>query len=119
MIYGPNTNLGHNSIIIMFEAQAKYIAQALTFLQTNELVELEVKEDIEEAYYVEIQERLQQMIWASLSESWYMKEGRISNNWPGRTMEYSRRTRKFDSNDYHFYKDESREIEWINTKAGG
>lgn len=97
-MYGPNTNLGHNSIIIMSEAQAKYIAQAIHHTKNKTA---EVKADIVTKYYSEIQNRLKSMVWNQTPDSWYKsKSGDIPNNWPGRTLEYMRRTRRWKDEDF-------------------
>lgn len=101
MMYGPNTNLGHNSIIIMSEAQAKYIAAGIHYLLKTNNKSLEVKGERLEKYYEEIQGRLKNMIWAIIDNSWYQSsDGSIPNNWPGRTLEYIRRTKHFNKKDY-------------------
>jgi cation diffusion facilitator CzcD-associated flavoprotein CzcO len=101
MMYGPNTNLGHNSIILMSEAQANYIAQALDFLIKNKKKSLEIKVTAQNQYHQKIQERLKNRIWNSIEKSWYKSEsGNIPNNWPGRTMEYMRRTKKVNFSHY-------------------
>jgi len=42
------------------------------------------------------------MIWANIDNSWYKSEsGDLPNNYPGRTMEYIRDTRKVDFSDYN------------------
>jgi len=100
-MYGPNTNLGHNSIIIMSEAQANYIAQCIEHINSNNVKSIEVKSKILHRYHSKIQARLKEMIWAKVEQSWYMTpSGELPNNWPGRTMEYMRRTKKVDFNDY-------------------
>ena len=101
MMYGPNTNLGHNSIIIMSEAQASYIAQCVEATHTHKWAGLEVEKEIESRYYEDIQKRLQNMIWSTIDNSWYRStDGQISNNWPGRTMEYVRKTKTVNFDDY-------------------
>jgi len=101
LMYGPNTNLGHNSIIIMSEAQASYIAQCIAEVQLQNKSTIEVKATSLETYYHKIQARLKDMIWASVSASWYQnKHGQQTLNWPGRTWEYIRRTKKVDFKDY-------------------
>jgi cation diffusion facilitator CzcD-associated flavoprotein CzcO len=98
LMYGPNTNLGHNSIIIMSEAQANYIAQCIDKMQKNRWKALEIKPEIMENYYASIQKRLQKMIWAKIENSWYKSPSgnHIPNNYPGRTMEYVRLTKNVD-----------------------
>ena len=95
MMYGPNTNLGHNSIIVMSEAQANYIAQCIQALIEKNWKSMEVKEKVLEAYYISTQERLKNMIWSTIENSWYKSaNGNIPNNYPGRTMEYISKTKK-------------------------
>jgi len=101
MMYGPNTNLGHNSIILMSEAQANYIAQCIKLLDDTKWNSIEVKVDVIDKHHHETQERLENMIWASIDKSWYKSEGgNIPNNYPGRTMEYSQKTKKVNFDDY-------------------
>ena len=101
MLYGPNTNLGHNSIILMSEAQANYITQCISGLEKNNWQSLEVKKTVMQNYYQQTQARLKNMIWAVIEDSWYKSaNGNLPNNYPGRTMEYIRITKKVDFNAY-------------------
>ena len=36
MLYGPNTNVGSNSVIFMLEAQAHYVVRALRYMRRHE-----------------------------------------------------------------------------------
>jgi len=99
-MYGPNTNLGHNSILLMAESQADYIIQALNAVDHCNAGALEVRADIEAQYDTEIQTRLQAMVWNSVADSWYKSGGRIINNWPGSVGEYRSVTRTFHAEDY-------------------
>ncbi len=102
MMYGPNTNLGHNSIIIMSEAQAGYIAQAVSAIEEKGWHSLDIKKKVLDTYFDNIQSRLRQMIWTKIETSWYKSaNGNIPNNWPGRTMEYTWKTRKVNFSDYN------------------
>jgi len=103
MMYGPNTNLGHNSIVIMIEAQTRYILSCLNAVSERKAKWLDVKAPIQKSYNEWVQERLSKMIWASVNRSWYKTEsGKITNNWVGRTTEYRKRTKALDPNDYEF-----------------
>ncbi|MDJ0653900.1 MAG: NAD(P)/FAD-dependent oxidoreductase [Xanthomonadales bacterium] len=93
MMYGPNTNLGHNSMVLMFEAQAHYITRAIIETTRRGDSWLEVRPEAEQAYNEEIQQRLQGSVWTAVS-NWYRDGDRITNNWPGSTREYARRTRR-------------------------
>lgn len=101
MLYGPNTNLGHNSIIIMIEAQTRYILQAINGLEKRGLQVLSVKPEVEDAYNSELQTRLQKLAFSEVAHSWYMDSGKITNNWAGGTLEYRRRLRQFDWPSYN------------------
>lgn len=99
IMYGPNTNLGGNSIIYMIESQMNYLGDALDKLREHRL--LNVRSDVHRAYNEDLQERLSRTVWAAGCSSWYQNaHGRIINNWPGRTGEYRRLTRRLDLADY-------------------
>ena len=101
IMYGPNTNLGHNSIIVMSEAQANYIAQCAKAIADNNWKAMEVSEEVMQSYHQSTQKRLEEMIWAKIEDSWYKSaNGNIPNNYPGRTMEYMRKTKKVDFGAY-------------------
>lgn len=100
LMYGPNTNLGHNSIVIMSEAQARYIVRCLDELDRRGAATIAVRPEVEARYNVEMQTRLRDMVWSRVGASWYQDRGRITNNWPGSTFEYLRRLRRPDFNAY-------------------
>lgn len=103
MMYGPNTNLGHNSIVIMIEAQTRYILSCLEALSARQARWLDVKAPVQQAYNAWLQSRLRQTTWAAVERSWYKNDtGKITNNWAGRTTEYRARTRAFNPDDYEF-----------------
>ena len=93
-MYGPNTNLGHNSIIIMIEAQAKAIVK----LVQRERVE--IAKIAEQAFNDEMQRRLNSLAFSTVADSWYKVGERITNNWAGRTTEYRRRVKNLDEDLY-------------------
>ena len=89
MLYGPNTNLGHNSIIFMVEQQSRYISRCIDKLLSHSLSELEVKPSVMRAYNDRLQGQLAGTVWAEDCGSWYKNaSGRITNNWPGTTTAY-------------------------------
>ncbi|WP_414637606.1 flavin-containing monooxygenase [Amycolatopsis sp.] len=95
LVYGPNTNLGGNSIIFMMERQCRYILQ---LLRRGSCVD--VRRDVAERFDAEVQQRLAHSVWSGCS-SWYREsDGRISTNWPGLVWEYHRRTAKVDFGAY-------------------
>ncbi|WP_405488764.1 flavin-containing monooxygenase [Nocardia sp. NBC_00511] len=102
MVYGPNTNLGVGSIIYMIESQTHYIRRAVQLLAERPGHALEVKTEAEQVYNTALQERLARTPW-NFCSSWYRTaSGRITNNWPGTTRSYRRRTRTIRPADYTF-----------------
>jgi hypothetical protein len=86
MLYGPNTNLGHNSIIFMLECQMGYILQCIQTLAARDLKYMDVRRDVMLAYNKKLQELLARSVWAQTGPSWYKRaDGRITNNWSGPT----------------------------------
>jgi cation diffusion facilitator CzcD-associated flavoprotein CzcO len=94
-VYGPNTNLGGSSIVIMLEAQAGWIAQVARRIAGGDAHRVAVRRDVAEAYDREMQERLSTSAWAGC-DSWYHDGTRITTNWPGQVVEYQQRTATVD-----------------------
>lgn len=101
MLYGPNTNLGHNSIIIMSESQSRYIVECIKRMDREKWQQINVTASAENAYNEELQQRLQKTVWNQAAASWYKDGDKITNNWAGTTFEYLRRTKSVDWNAYH------------------
>jgi cation diffusion facilitator CzcD-associated flavoprotein CzcO len=97
MMYGPNTNLGHNSIIFMIECQTRYIVSCIEQILERDLATMDLRRHVMEAYDEKLQRELERTAWAATPKSWYKNEaGRITNNWSGTTTRYWWRTRKVD-----------------------
>ncbi|GAB3572515.1 NAD(P)/FAD-dependent oxidoreductase [Amycolatopsis endophytica] len=100
LVYGPNTNLGGNSIVHMLESQARYIVGAVRTLAGRPGVALDVKPEVAARFDTVLQRRLGRSVWTRCS-SWYRNEaGRIVNNWPGTVTQYRLRTRALELGDY-------------------
>jgi cation diffusion facilitator CzcD-associated flavoprotein CzcO len=101
MLYGPNTNLGHNSIIFMIECQVRYVMQCLAALRERGLAFLDVRPRAMQLYNEEVQASLQRSVWNAGCSSWYRTSaGKITNNWPYYTFQYWWRMRHPDLADY-------------------
>jgi hypothetical protein len=101
MLYGPNTNLGHSSIVYMLESQIAYVQSAIFQLGKGHKW-LDVKKEVQGAFNAHIQERSKNTVWDAGCTSWYKTaEGKNTNNWPGYTFEYRRATRRLRLKDYH------------------
>jgi cation diffusion facilitator CzcD-associated flavoprotein CzcO len=95
LVYGPNTNLGHNSIIVMIEAQVGWIVQAVRSLQAAPLRRLEIRREVAEAFDGWVQRRTAGTVFAAGCRSWYLTEsGRNTQNWPASTLTFRRRLRR-------------------------
>jgi cation diffusion facilitator CzcD-associated flavoprotein CzcO/acetyl esterase/lipase len=100
IMYGPNTNLGSGSIIFQLESQMSYILDAVRKLRRSGGW-LSVRPEVQASFDREIQERLETSVWMTGCNNWYVDQhGRNTNNWPGFTLEYRRRTRRLDLSDY-------------------
>jgi cation diffusion facilitator CzcD-associated flavoprotein CzcO len=101
MLYGPNTNLGHNSILVMIEAQVGYIIDAIRQLDARAARRLDVKRAVMDAYNDGLQKDLAKSVWAADKQSWYkLADGTITNNWPHSTIRYRRLLRAVDLGAY-------------------
>lgn len=103
MLYGPNTNLAHNSILYMLESQFQYVLSALDALQNHPGTAMDVRKDQWERYSSMMQKGLEGSVWSSGCSSWYLDEnGKNTLNWPGFTFSYRLSTRNVDPTDYQF-----------------
>ena len=100
-MYGPNTNLGHNSIVLMIESQCRYLMSVLRQMAARSIQSVEVRAEVQQAYNDELAERLSKSAWVMIEDSWYLQGGKVTNNWVGRTTEYRRRTNHADLSEYH------------------
>lgn len=101
MLVGPNTGLGHNSIIFMIECQVDYVVKALASLRDRKQPVLQLRADVQRADYAAIQQKMKGTVWSSGCKSWYQHaDGHIDTLWPGYTWEYWLKTRRFESADY-------------------
>ena len=97
MLYGPNTNLGHNSILVMIEAQVGYVIDAIRQMDARKLRRLDVKREVMDEYNRWLQRDLAKSVWAAEKQSWYkLADGTITNNWPHSTIRYRKLLRSAD-----------------------
>ena len=101
LLIGPNTGLGHNSMVYMIEAQLSYILDCLRKMDRQHLQTVEVQPAIQKAFNAEMQQRMRGTVWTSGCASWYLDaNGNNTTLWPGFTFEFRRRTRHFDQQHY-------------------
>jgi cation diffusion facilitator CzcD-associated flavoprotein CzcO len=99
LLYGPNLNLGHSSIVYMLESQIRYVMDALRKMGARTL---EVRPQVQEQWNAYLQERLTGTVWDTGGcSSWYLDaNGRDSVMWPDFTFRYRRRVSEFDPDEY-------------------
>jgi cation diffusion facilitator CzcD-associated flavoprotein CzcO len=101
LLYGPNTNLGHNSIVYMLESQFRYVLQAVRRLAATGPAGLDVRPEVQQRFTDWVQARVAETVWNRGCSSWYRTaSGRNTTNWPDFTFAYRALTRRFDPADY-------------------
>ena len=101
LLVGPNTGLGHSSMVFIIESQLAYVLGAVKRMRERELRFVDVRPDVQAAYNARIQDRLKKTVWATGCMSWYLTStGKNTTVWPGFTFEYRRLTKSFDSASY-------------------
>jgi cation diffusion facilitator CzcD-associated flavoprotein CzcO len=105
-LVGPNTGLGHSSMLLMIESQAQYVLSCVQAMRGRGLKLLNVRADAQARYNERLRARLRKTVWASGCSSWYQTpSGKITTLWPGFTFEFRLRTRRFDARDYDLVRD--------------
>jgi cation diffusion facilitator CzcD-associated flavoprotein CzcO len=100
-VIGPNTGLGHNSMVFVIESQLAFIDDAMRELKAHAW--LTPTADAQERFNAELHARLPRTVWATGCTSWYRRaDGRITTLWPGSTLEFRRRTRRVAASDFEF-----------------
>ncbi|KAJ3105826.1 hypothetical protein HDU97_007470 [Phlyctochytrium planicorne] len=103
VLYGPNTNLGHNSIIFMIESTMTSIIECMKdiFHKQNPTPYVNVKKTIQESYNKKVQADLGYTTFAADCASWYrQKDGKIITQWSGFVVSYWLSTRNINPNDF-------------------
>ncbi len=101
-LVGPNTGLGHNSIVYMIESQIAYVLDALDRMERDGVTAVEPRRELQEAWNAKLQEDLQGTVWnAGGCSSWYLDAaGRNTTLWPTFTLPYRRTLSSFDLDQY-------------------
>jgi cation diffusion facilitator CzcD-associated flavoprotein CzcO len=102
LLLGPNTGLGHNSVVYMAEAQADYVAGALGHMSDAVLETLEVTDDAQSRWNASIQARMEGTVWLEGGcSSWYLdRNGLNTSLWPDFSFNFARALRRFDPAEY-------------------
>jgi cation diffusion facilitator CzcD-associated flavoprotein CzcO len=104
LLLGPNTGLGHSSVIYMIESQVAYVLDALGQMRQKGWSTLEVDPAAQEAFNAALQRKSERAVWKSGCKSWYLSElGRNTTMWPDFTFRFRRLTRRFDAAAYRVH----------------
>ncbi len=102
LLLGPNSALGHNSVVLAIEAQVEYVLDALRTMEARGIGAVEVRPESQAAFVAEVTARTRDTVWTTGGcASWYLDEaGHNITLWPGFTSRFRRLTRRFDPDDY-------------------
>lgn len=96
LLIGPNTGLGHSSMVFMMESQFAYVMDALRTMRARKLASVDVRADEQAAYNARLAKRFPKTVWATGCTSWYQtRSGKNTTLWPGTTLEFRLATRRF------------------------
>lgn len=115
-LVGPNTGLGHSSMVYMIESQLAYLVDAQRVMKRYGLASVEVAAESQRDWNVDLQRRMKRTVWSRGGcHSWYLDgHGRNVTLWPRTTYKFRRLTAKFDLAAYH-----SRAAAEARPKTGG
>lgn len=102
VLVGPNTGLGHTSMVYMIESQLNYIVDAIDTMKTHGITRIEVRADAQDAYNEELQRKLASSVWMTgRCASWYLDaHGNNTTLWPDFTFRFRHQTKQFDVDAY-------------------
>jgi hypothetical protein len=106
LLLGPNTALGHTSVVIMIEAQIAYVGDALAEMHRASATSLDVRPQRQQEYNDALQQELDDTVWNSGGcRSWYRDEhGHNFALWPSHTYTFKRQLQRFDAEAYEMRK---------------
>jgi cation diffusion facilitator CzcD-associated flavoprotein CzcO len=102
LLLGPNTGLGHNSVVFMIESQVQHVMSCLRLLAEDKADVIEVRPEAQRRFNRGLQRRLRKAVWNEGGcKSWYLDDKGVNRTlWPGFTFEYWARTRRARRRDY-------------------
>jgi len=102
MLSGPNTGIGHTSLVVMIEAQVDYVLDMLRTLGRRAAASFDVKPEVQARFNDDLQKKMKRTVWnAGGCASWYLDDhGRNTTLWPDFTFRFVRMTKRFDPDAY-------------------
>jgi cation diffusion facilitator CzcD-associated flavoprotein CzcO len=101
-LLGPNTGLGHNSVVFMIESQISYVAEAIRTVERAAAKAIDARPAAQARFNRDIQRKLDKGVWTQGGcKSWYLDAKGVNRTvWPGFTWRYWLDTRKVDTGDF-------------------
>jgi cation diffusion facilitator CzcD-associated flavoprotein CzcO len=101
-VVGPNTGLGHSSMVFMIESQVAYLVDAVTKLRQHELASVQPTVTAQQTWVEDVQRRMKKTVWSTGGcQSWYLDDhGRNVSLWPRSTFAFRKLTASFDLDAY-------------------
>ncbi|HVE67213.1 MAG TPA: NAD(P)/FAD-dependent oxidoreductase [Solirubrobacteraceae bacterium] len=101
-LVGPNTGLGHTSIVHVIESQIRYVREALRAMRRAGAAEVEPRPEAQARWNARVQRDLEGSVWQDGGcASWYLDEhGRNRTLWPGYTFRLRALLSEFDAGNY-------------------
>jgi cation diffusion facilitator CzcD-associated flavoprotein CzcO len=102
LLLGPNTGLGHTSVVLMAERQVGYLLAALGYLRRHGVTAIEPTPEAQRRFTGRVDAKMRGTVWTDGGcTSWYLDPtGRNSTLWPGFVTGYRLRLRRFRPEDY-------------------
>ncbi|MFC7304691.1 flavin-containing monooxygenase [Streptomyces monticola] len=106
-LLGPNTGLGHNSVVFMIESQSRYVVDAIRTAGRRRATTVEVRPEVQDRFNRDIQRKLSEGVWSTGGcQSWYLDAQGVNRTvWPGFSWRYRMKTRKARERDFAWTRD--------------
>jgi cation diffusion facilitator CzcD-associated flavoprotein CzcO len=103
LYFGPNTGLGHGSIIDMIEAQMKLMNNCILHVEKNGYDAIDIKKDVQDAFNKALHAYMKKIVWSSdKAISWYKtEEGKVTTRWPYAVSDFEKQTSQFEPNKFN------------------
>ncbi|OCB27266.1 flavin-containing monooxygenase [Mycobacterium intracellulare] len=103
MLYGPNTNVGSNSVIFMLEAQAHYIVRALKYMRRRRKAYVAIRPEAMADFLAKVDRWMEGTVWTTRCNNYFRAaNGRVVTQWPRSARAFWGMTRRFKAADYTF-----------------
>jgi cation diffusion facilitator CzcD-associated flavoprotein CzcO len=101
LLMGPNTGLGHNSVVFMIESQIRLVMSCIRTVERHKSTCAQVRPEAQSAFNARLRPRLARSVWASGCQSWYLDErGKNTSLWPSFTFQFWQQTRSMTLDDF-------------------